>query len=345
MTRDTSSYRNVFYVCPATGCSSLDEWYEKCGTQVRTMRRFCLLASCWVYRRHQCQWGEFPWLLAGLADRRRPLSERRRIASDFLRAAPCCLRAGMARRLRLRDPPLTVDQMVSPEWVEVWHYFALLVTMQIADIERRHGRNRKQNNKNGQSCLAQFVAKYIGGEASELHRAQVARAKVLQARRALPAELPPAAVAPQLLATMDYVRTPTGFSLWRAESIRRDRELGTLKNPITKEDWAFRKAEWAAKPAADKEAYDQEAQAVAPRAQVNRKRRRVTQAEAVVSEGGVQLLSEEHTVRNICPRQVSSFVRSNIIKASSRPGHRRRLLPTTASMSSLRLETKVRVSN
>ena len=270
------------YVCLVAGCSSLEEWYEKCGPQVRAMRRFCLLASCWVYRRHWCRWSEFPWLLAGLADRRRPLPARRDIAGDFLRAAPCCLRAGMARRLRLRDPPLTVDELTSPEWVEVWYYFGILVTMQVADIEWRHGRNRRRNQKDGQSCLAQFTAKYIGGEASELHRAQVARAKISQARRALRAGPHPAAaeLCPAATTAKVYVRTPSAFSLWRSESIQRDRELGNLKNPITTEDWARRKAEWNAKPPAEQEAFEREAQAMAPRVEINRKRRREAQVEA-----------------------------------------------------------------
>ena len=152
--------------------------------------------------------------------------------------------------------------------------------MQIADIEWRHGRNRSRNHKDGQSALTQFTAKYVGGEASALHRAQVARAKVSQARRRLLAG--PAPVVAQLPppAAKEYRRTPTGFSLWRTESIHRDRELGLLKNPVSAEDWALRKAEWNAKPAVEKDAYEQEAKAMAPRAEVNRKRRRTAQEQA-----------------------------------------------------------------
>ena len=227
------------------GCGSLNEWYAHRPLDVRMFRRVCLLASGWIYRRHECKWNQCPWLLVGVADKRRSMADRRKIIRTFERTRICCLRPGMSRSLRSRED-WSEDLMLSDVWLTVLYFFALLVTMVVADVEWRHQRNRADSHMFGQTCIAQFSAKYVGREGRDLHAAQIKRNGIHQARIA--ALAPPPPPLPMLGAAagqrMDLVRAPTPFSLWRTHMIRRDQELGVLQNVASKEDWARRLAEW-----------------------------------------------------------------------------------------------------
>ena len=227
------------------GCGSLSEWYAQRPLDVRRFRRLCLLVSGWIYRRHECKWNQFPWLLVGVADKRRSMADRRKIIRTFDRTRVCCLRPGMSRSLRSRED-WSEDLLLTVDWLTVLFFFALLVTMVVADVEWRHHRNRARSNPFGKTCIAQFYAAYVGGEARDLHAAQIKRNGMNQARiAALAAPPPPLAIhGAEAGQRMDLVRAPTPFSLWRTEMIRRDRELGVLQNVASKEDWALRKAEW-----------------------------------------------------------------------------------------------------
>lgn len=73
----------LIFLWRLAGCASLDAWYTQRPDQVCVVRRLCLLISCWPYRRHHCQWQDFPWLLVGVADQRRSLANRRELAHKF----------------------------------------------------------------------------------------------------------------------------------------------------------------------------------------------------------------------------------------------------------------------
>ena len=78
-----------------------------------------------------------------------------------------------------------------------------------------------------------------------MHAAQVRRNQINHARLEVDGAPPPALGMPDApLPGTDIVRAPTVFSLWRKEAIRRDREMGTLRSPCSRDDWARRMAEW-----------------------------------------------------------------------------------------------------
>ena len=204
------------------GCDSLASWYSDRPAEVRALRRVCLLVSCGVHRRHHCQWDIDPFRLVGVADTRRNMSERIQIAKDYFAKPMCCLRPGMAHDLRLRAG-MCANALLSALWCNICFCFAVLVSMVVVDIEWRHGRNRGRSNKHGQTCLAQFTAKYVGGEATELHNAQVARNKITRSRQqALPSQDHHDLALTASLENL--VRAPTAFWLWRRHAIRRDKE-------------------------------------------------------------------------------------------------------------------------
>ena len=101
-----------------------------------------------------------PFLLVGIADTRLSATARTNIAEAFFVEPLCCLRPGMARDLRERL--VDAAALLTDIWCIVLYFFAVLVSMVVVDIEWRHGRNRARSNKHGQTCLAQFTAKYIG---------------------------------------------------------------------------------------------------------------------------------------------------------------------------------------
>ncbi len=85
----------------------------------------------------------------------------------------------MARRLR---ESADIPDFFDSEWQLMLLYFGHLITMQIADLEWRHGRNRNRSHRHGQTSLAQFTAQFVASEATVLHKAQVARSKISSTR-------------------------------------------------------------------------------------------------------------------------------------------------------------------
>ncbi|CAK0896531.1 unnamed protein product [Prorocentrum cordatum] len=280
----------LILVWRTAGCETFQMWCRQCKGQVRRLRRCCLLTACWLYRRHLLKYDRYPWLLATLADTRRPEAEREAVASRFLNTQSCCLREGMARKLKahLEQGSATARDMLQGTWMHIWFYFAVLVTMQVADIEWRHGRNRSRSNKHGQTSVSQFTAKYIGCEAKNLHAAQVARIRLThdRSKKALaddPLE-PPGSPGGRDVGeggeNNTLLRTPSAFMLWRKEAIRRDRQLGSQVNPASELDWAARRNEWASLTAEEKRTYEEESEKLSPIAKRNRDLRR-EQARAI----------------------------------------------------------------
>jgi len=216
----------------------------------------------------------------------------------------------MARDLQGR-PLMDALVLMTSTWCIVLYFFAVLVSMVVVDIEWRHGRNRARSNKHGQTCLAQFTGKYVGGEASEVHNAQVARNKIARSREqgslhagASSSSASTKHVASAARALDDLVRAPTAFSLWRRDAIRRDQELGRLHNPCSKSDWALRIAEWASSALDDaKSRYEQEAKLLGVRAAINRKR---MQADAKVGLAAAKVFIDNACLDNLAAGDVGT---------------------------------------
>ena len=123
-----------------------------------------LNAASWIYRRHTCKLMCFPWLLLQAIDARSPLPPGRQVLQKFASTPACCMRSGLARQLRKRG--LTVEDFMSPFWQGVLQVIAMMKTLQIADVERRHRRNSAMTPLH--KAWHNFVASYILAEGRSL---------------------------------------------------------------------------------------------------------------------------------------------------------------------------------
>ncbi len=87
-------------VGPLADLQATDEEQPWSQARLRTVRRVALLAIGELWRKLVEPWDRYPWLLASVFDLDAPLQEREASADRFLRARPCCLDAGLGRRLR-----------------------------------------------------------------------------------------------------------------------------------------------------------------------------------------------------------------------------------------------------
>ena len=84
-----------------------------------------------------------------LGDPRMPEAARRGIWHNFLDTALCCLAPGFARRLHSVASARDTDRAwhLDPWWPNFWLVFARCLTLQTADVEFRHARNRMNRPK------------------------------------------------------------------------------------------------------------------------------------------------------------------------------------------------------
>ena len=149
------------------GCSSVAAWNLDCPQQVRDMRRCLLVAASWVHQRFSRRLAQWPWKLLSLGDDRFSEECRKAIWLEYLDEAPCCLQAGMARQIQAeaRAHPSGREWLRDEMWIQFWRDLGQMVTLQIADVEWRHSRNRSRSNKDGKTAFTSFESKYILGEA------------------------------------------------------------------------------------------------------------------------------------------------------------------------------------
>ena len=83
-------------------CSSLAQMCAEFPEALRLIRRSVLLTSAWMYRRHHKPLHEAPWLLCTLADERATEMQKQLVCDVWDQKRPCCVRPGMARRLKQR---------------------------------------------------------------------------------------------------------------------------------------------------------------------------------------------------------------------------------------------------
>ena len=131
-----------------------------------------------------------PWTLLALGDWRRSEVDRVQIAESFVCSAPCCLRPGLARKLRnLRRRPTELKEMLlSPLWKTIFLQLARVLRLSIAHIEWRHAWNRRHSS----ACNAwvNFVSAYVNREGQFLLQARRQRQAAQAAASALPPPAP-----------------------------------------------------------------------------------------------------------------------------------------------------------
>ena len=276
----TPSTPRLMFLWRPAACSSAQEWCERRTADMRTLRRAILHAACWLHRRFTCRMREFPWKLVSLSDHRVPQAERAALANSFMTANPCCLHPGFARRLQSR---VTEADLQSPPWSHIWVLFARLLTLQCADVEWRHGRNRSRSQAYGQSAFTHFTARYVNAEAQVLHKAREELKGLLRQGLGGSAGVAQASQAPLKksrghAAVTDHVRTPSAADLFRYERIKREKMSGQVVRCVSKEFHRETKAEFESLPEDVKSNYHQQVDLLRAVAKENRheaKRRRL----------------------------------------------------------------------
>ena len=137
---------------------------------MRVLRRLIFVAVAGVYRKHYNynKLMRFPFRLAALADTRLKMSEREDVANEFVSTNKCCARAGMARRMLALG--LSPVALCGAFWRRVLYFFAFLVTCQMADVERKHRRNRQRSTT--ARTWGQFCSTFVNAEFQLLQHAR-----------------------------------------------------------------------------------------------------------------------------------------------------------------------------
>ena len=204
------------------------------------MQEAILTVACWLYRRFVVRLREPPFCLVSLADARLSEPARQSIWQKFAQAELCCLPPGMARRLHEgHHRRLAADVCADSSLMHLLSWFASLWTMQCADVEWRHGRNRQRTNIHGKTALPQFSAKFVNAEMrANLDNAVREMSMLRERRQAGPGHAAghggenAAGGLPQVLwqreQGLHYLRAPTAKDLLRFEIIRRARRFFIL---------------------------------------------------------------------------------------------------------------------
>lgn len=88
------------------GHQTFEDWHRAAPREVDFAMRAIILASSWVYERHLKLSQQFPWAFTCLVDGRLSVEEKLQFLDmRFMSKRPCCLRPGMAKKLRA--PPTT----------------------------------------------------------------------------------------------------------------------------------------------------------------------------------------------------------------------------------------------
>lgn len=148
------------------------------------MRRVVLVADVSLRRRLELRARAWPWRLLALADTRLSYADRLAVADAFVRMRACCVPPGLARNVLAMNP--TADALLEPPWIGRWHMFAKLVTLNVADVEWRHGRNRNKASHFHQNTMVQVAARSVCSEAQVLHRSTRELRSLLNSRQIVP---------------------------------------------------------------------------------------------------------------------------------------------------------------
>ena len=270
------------------GYKSYSEWCRARPGQIRSLRRLLLICSSGVYRKHKHTLFCFPWRLAALADERLcGVDLRQRIATKFVSTSPCCVKFGLARQLRLRN--INVASLMGPLWRNFFIMMARLRTMQIADVERRHRRNRVLTQMH--KSWHHFVASYIA------HEAKALLSVWLQERHLLLSAMAQATAEPQqsrrrpsvasssypydsydaASRASSYLKKRSALQLFHSDCIQRNKILNVSTNPASHHFWAEVRREFDSLPQEQRDMYEARSMQSAEPAQQNRLRRKADQ--------------------------------------------------------------------
>ena len=84
------------------GSNTIEDWELQHPQQVRSFRRLVLLCVAWLQRRHFDRLLAPPFGLSCLGDSRISQDKKEEIAAQWDSTNPCCVRPGMARKLKAR---------------------------------------------------------------------------------------------------------------------------------------------------------------------------------------------------------------------------------------------------
>ena len=227
------------------GCSSAGEFVIRYPELATFFRRLVLAASGGVFRRFELSLSRRPWVLAGVADVRRPLRDRREICADFVSKSACCLDWGFSRVLRQRYALVSIEVFMSPLWQEVLVAWAEHVSMTIADCEFMHARNRRRaaRSVNRNMTWESFAAAHVNEEATFNHNARRVFEQLVEVSRGSKPALTSTATESQLAASSSSasIREPSrgwrGLDFYRDDMIQEAKQKGTKRNFCTKKSW------------------------------------------------------------------------------------------------------------
>ena len=84
------------------GMNTIEDWERQRPQQVRSFRRMVLLCVAWLQRRHVDRLVAPPFGLSCLGDSRISQEKKEEIVAQWDSTNPCCVRPGMARKLKAR---------------------------------------------------------------------------------------------------------------------------------------------------------------------------------------------------------------------------------------------------
>jgi len=244
--------RRLVIIWHPRGCSSLQDWFDRCKQEVRKLRQLILHMSAGIYRRHVKSYRQH--FAVAMADARKSMAARLAIATEYLRTSFCCLRCGLWRRLAaiLRQSGKTAADLLGAGFQLFLFHVARLATCQIADVEWRHSRNRARSHKYGQSRYRQFIADAVNAEAKVLHQARLDRAVMEEALLVRPGGLMEEKKGKESKKnkkqkeseTYGRLRARTPLALYHHECAQQAKAMGRRANPASEPFWREVKQEF-----------------------------------------------------------------------------------------------------
>ena len=250
--------------------------------QVREFRRLLLVMAVSIYKRHTRTFDEWDVIILQFVDGRVSESEKDTLGKAWDELRWCCARPGIARQLRKHGVTSTMLRE-SPLWQQFLLQWARVLSMLVADLEWRHGRNRGRSDSNGKTVLPNFVAEAILAEAKLLHAARDSFAgKELNRLLALPGndQGNDEAVVHSDDPKKMTLRAQTPEELHKWEWLRQQKALSLPCNPTDKQVWESWRRAFAELPPERRATYESRAEQSKLIASTNRPEKKRQKIEA-----------------------------------------------------------------
>ena len=147
------------------GYPSFVAWQRACPLQIRFCRRLFLMITCGLAKQHQHVNEHMPWVAFSIGDRRRPMSDRERLATWVKTRNSCCTPPGIVRDI-VADGAATVAALLGFVWEMKLFMAAWELYMSLSIVERTHARNRA--NADGQMSWHNFASSYVNDTVRQL---------------------------------------------------------------------------------------------------------------------------------------------------------------------------------